>query len=94
MDEQEAKAELERELAVWRRRTYGGLAVLIGGEPETREVTGPSGVKYQIEMQVFWDAKPDGNVRVVGSIDEGGINAFLPLTEGFIMAPDGKFIGE
>ena len=27
-------------------------------------------------------------------VDDGGLRAFVPLTEDFIMAPDGSFIGE
>jgi hypothetical protein len=33
-------------------------------------------------------------VRVIGSIDDGGWWTFKPLTEDFILAPDGTFAGE
>ncbi len=30
----------------------------------------------------------------MGGIDDGGLHAFAPLVDSFIMAPDGSFIGE
>jgi hypothetical protein len=30
----------------------------------------------------------------VGSIDDGGWRAFLPLTDGLVVAPDGTIVGE
>ena len=51
-------------------------------------------MSYQGEIRVFWDAEPDGAIRVMASIDDGGWRAFVPLTEDFILAPDGTFVGE
>jgi hypothetical protein len=42
----------------------------------------------------FWDDKKLGNLRVCGSIDDGGLRAFFPVTDSFIIAPDGRFIDE
>lgn len=36
----------------------------------------------------------DGAIRVIGSIDDGGWRAFRPLSDDFIRAPDGTFVGE
>jgi hypothetical protein len=33
-------------------------------------------------------------ILVVGSIDDGGLRAFFPLSSSFIMARDGTFVGE
>jgi hypothetical protein len=33
-------------------------------------------------------------VHVLGAIDDGGLRAFVPLCDDFIMAPDGSFVGE
>jgi len=38
---------------------------------------------------MFWDSLPDGNLRIMASIDDGGWRALLPLTESLIMKPDG-----
>jgi hypothetical protein len=59
------------------------------------EVTGPSGLQYQIEVDVLWDDKNGGNVRVMAGIDDGTFRAALsPLTDSFIKAPDGAFVDE
>lgn len=58
----------------------GSHPLITAGERE-----GASGAVYQFEIQVFWDDKPGGNVRVMGSIDDGGWRAFVPLCEDFIM---------
>jgi hypothetical protein len=72
------------------------LFVEVMGEEQatTREVVAASGAVYQIETQVFWDGKPERDIRVMVSVDDGGISAFKPLTDDFIVAPDGSFVGE
>ena len=67
---------------------------MIDAEPITGERTGPSGKWYQIEIQAFWDGKPDGDIRVMGSIDDGGWRAYFPLCEDFIKSPSNEFVGE
>ena len=93
MDKQEAKMLLTTKLGEYRRLAYDELVAKIG-DVDCLEVTGPSGVEYQIEVQFFWDGKADGNLRVMGSIDDGGLRAFMPLCDSFIIAPDGRFVGE
>jgi hypothetical protein len=43
-----------------------------------------------LEIQCFWDDRADGDIRVMGSIDDGGWRAFVPITDGFMMTPEGK----
>ena len=52
MDEREALAVLNDELSLYRLLTYSELLPLVD-RSSTVERTGPSGTKYQIEMQVF-----------------------------------------
>ena len=94
MNKQEAEVLLARELGGWRRRSYADLVPLVGGEPVTGELLGEGGDCYQFEIEVFWDRGTEGDVRVLGAIDDGGFRAFFPLTDSFIMAPDGRFVGE
>jgi hypothetical protein len=35
-----------------------------------------------------------GPLRVLGSIDDGGWRALSPLCDDFVLAPDGRFVGE
>ena len=93
MDKKEALTVLERKLAVYRKLSYTELAARIGDD-EQFEVTRPSGIEYQIEIQFLWDGQPNGNIRVFGGIDDGGLRAFVPLIDDFIMSPDGRFVWE
>ena len=93
MNKGEAKAVLTAELARYRVQTYVGLQRLLDTQ-DTFEVTGPSGTKYQLEIQAMWDSNRGGNLRVMGSIDDFGWRAFCPLNDDFIMDPDGRFVGE
>ncbi len=95
MNDQEARTLLLLHLEQWRGRSWAELRVLVLlDDQETCEVTGPSGVRYQIEVQAFWDDQPEGNIRVLGGIDDGGVRAYFPLCTDFIKAPSGAFIGE
>lgn len=93
MNKAEAKEILEKELSVYRSRPCSDLVNLLG-QPIHTEVRSGSGITYQLEIQVFWDGQPGGNLRVLGSVDDGGWRAFLPLTDSFIVRPDGSFVGE
>lgn len=84
MEHQEALYLLNTKLDEYRRFSYTELASKIGDE-EVVEVTGPSGTAYQIEIQIVWDGKPNGDVRVLGAIDDGGWRAFLPMTSDLIV---------
>jgi hypothetical protein len=69
MDKQEAKTVLTTKLRKYRRLAYDELVAKII-DVDCLEVTGASGVEYQIEVQFFWDGEADGDVRVMGSIDD------------------------
>jgi len=94
MDEAEGRELLTALLDAWRRRPYAELAALVDGEPATGELQGPRECVYGYEVQVFWDSHAGGDLRVIGSIDDGGLRALLPLTDGFILTPEGTFVGE
>lgn len=85
---------MEEELAKLRQVTYSQLVARLLDKQENVERVGGTGTRYQIELQAFWDNEPNGNLRVMAAIDDGGWRAFIPLTEAFIRAPDGSFIGE
>jgi hypothetical protein len=91
------RAAAERILGDWlarfRAEAYASLAARIDQPPVTAWIETGDG-SYQLELQCFWDDQPDGHVRVMASIDDGGWRAFVPLTRDFIKAPDGRFIGE
>jgi hypothetical protein len=93
MNKQEAKQLVLEELARWRQKPYAELSSHIG-ESHHIDVTGASGCRYQLEIEIFWDATPGENIHVLGAIDDGGWSAFSPLTDSFIVSKTGQFIGE
>ncbi len=93
MNTLEAKQIMAEELVAYRAKPYGELVRLVDSSTSC-EKAGSSGAQYQIEVQVLWDDHSDGNIRIIGSIDDGGWRAFVPLTSSFIKDPTGKFVGE
>jgi hypothetical protein len=94
MNEQVASALIQVELQRLRRISYQELASVVGNV-ENKEVVGEDGITYQLEMQVFWDGKKGGDIRVMVACDDGrGWRAFVPLSAGCIVRPDGSFVGE
>ena len=95
MDKTEARAVLVEKLAAWRQRPYAELASMVGSH-SVIEACGASGAEYQIEIEVLWDSPRERvNVLVMGAVDDGRFLASLtPLCASFIVAPDGRFVGE
>ena len=95
MDNAEARSILKIELAKYRTKGYRQLAALIG-HPQTIEVAAPSGTRYQLEIQALWDdPRKSGRVlRVAAAIDDRGGRTYAPLTDSFLLAPTGEFVGE
>lgn len=94
MDKDEPAQIAKSILDELRQQTYQELQRFTLEHPDTREVVGPSGKKYQVEVASFWDDGPNGNLRVSVSIDDFGWRAFMPLSWAFIIAPDGSLLGE
>jgi hypothetical protein len=94
VDKAEALAILRGALDQMRQRSYAELTAFVDN-PEHREVSGASGATYQVEIDALWDSgTTGGDLRVIGAIDDGGWRAFSPLTDSFIVRPDGSFVGE
>ena len=64
--------------------SYADLIRRIPAGSQHYERAAASGATYQLELQFFWDNQPGGNVRVMGSIDDGGWRAVVPLSRSFI----------
>jgi hypothetical protein len=62
--------------------------------PEHAEVVGATGAAYQVEIFAVWDHAKGGDLRLFVAVDDYGWRAFSPLSECFIVAPDGSFVGE
>jgi hypothetical protein len=91
----EAKRLLAEVIAELRTESYPALVAKYLGASDVRSVVGASGVDYQIEIQGVWDRGKPGDLRILAGIDDGSFRSALrPLTDDFIMAPDGTFVGE
>jgi hypothetical protein len=93
MDERVARALLDQEIQPLRELSYAALVALID-QPVHRDVLGPDGKTYLLEVNVHWDHKPGGDVRVFVMVDDGGWRFWHPLGEDFIKSPSGEFVGE
>lgn len=93
MDKVEAREILGGEVARLRGQSYSQLNAL-NGDSRHIDIAGPSRTEYQVEIQAWWDDRKRQNLRVMVSIDDGGLRAIVPLRESFIIAPDGSFVGE
>jgi hypothetical protein len=93
MDRAEAQAVLNAELFRLRAMPRADLMRLVT-RCERHEVTGARGVTYQVEISACWDNRATGDLRVVACVDDGGLRWFFPMCDDFIVAADGRFVGE
>ena len=93
MNRDEARALLAAHLAGYRPYPHSRLAELVGSV-ETADVRGADGTVYQLEVEFFWDNKKKGDIRVLAAIDGGPISSLRPMTDDFIKAADGTYVGE
>jgi hypothetical protein len=90
----EAQAILRRQVERLRQTSYAELCAQLD-EPQAFEVESPAGRVFQLEVLTFWDDKRARNLRVMVAIDDSmGVRIRDYLSAGFIMAPDGSFVGE
>lgn len=88
MNNDEARLIVRQELMKYRSRPYVELSPLVGAQIPTLVVKAASGADYQVVIQIHWDGKCDGDIRVVGLVDDGGWRAFMPVAEDFITGPN------
>lgn len=86
MDKSEAQKILGEQIARISSRGHSELVPLVeSGHIELFKIHGKSGTTYQVEIQFIWDDQPSNTIRVMGSIDDGGIRAFLPFTDSVLI---------
>ena len=84
---------LAEEVAKLRRMSYGELSKFLGA-PEVNVRVGPTGTRFNLVVEAFWDDREGEDLRVMCTIDDGGLSWFIPKCSDFIMSPDGSFVGE
>lgn len=81
MDKREALSLLKDFLDRLESSGHDALSARVG-ENESLEITGSSGRTYRIEYDLLWDHRPsNGDIRIIGSMDDGDLRAFTPLTD-------------
>lgn len=81
-------------VADYRSRDYAFWFPYIAGDVILLDACAADGTQCCVEINAMWDDKPEGNIRVIVSIDNGGWRALVPVTESFVIARDGTFVGE
>jgi hypothetical protein len=89
-----ARGIIEERLNHLRQVPYAEL-VKRRGETHFESIAGARGREYRVETSVIWDRpKKKDNLRVLVSVAGGGVSAWRPMLEDFILAPDGSFVGK
>jgi hypothetical protein len=105
MTKLEMQTILAGHLARFRAWPYAELAKRLEQKEdclERMEATAPDGTTYQLEVELFWDHEPNGDIRVFAQFwanPQRQLLGFLPIyfahaTDSFIMHRDGTFVGE
>ena len=81
MNTEEATTVVRQELMKYRRMPYIELCRFVDSRLPTLVIKGASGAEYQVVIQVHWDGKRGGDIRIIGLIDDGGWRAFVPQSE-------------
>jgi hypothetical protein len=92
VDKDEAKDVAARRLQELRAVSRAELTRRLDGRQEVDAVVAPSGARYQVEVQGMWDDRERQNFRVMVAVDDGGLRAFAPVCDDFIIAPDGSIV--
>lgn len=95
MNIKEVKTILAEYLSRYRAKSYLNLAMMAKDyKVETWEVKGKKGELYQLEFECIWDSDPDGDIRVMGTLNDAGTSMSIrSITDGFIVSPEGKYFG-
>jgi len=90
VSDEEAKGVLRSESLKLQAAGYANLVERLAGRQERSEVITVSGAAYHLEAEGFWDDDEHRDLRVIASIDDGGLRAFLPFTDAFTISPSGS----
>lgn len=93
MDKVEAKEIAERDLEFYRALSYTEFAAKIGEQENFERIT-EQGEPYRIEFDFMFDDDEQKTVRVMGIVSYNGWTDLFPVSNDFIIAPNGEFIGE
>ena len=91
MSDEEAKGVLRAEFLKLRASGYDDLAARLAGKQERSEVIADfRALPITSSSKASGMTRSTSSLRVVASIDDGGLRAFLPFTESFTISPSGS----
>ncbi len=90
MSDEEAKGVLRAEFIKLRAIAYPELVEMLADKQVSSEPVGLSGKAYHVELQGFWDDDEHTYLRIIASIDDGGLRSFLPFTDSFTIDATGR----
>jgi hypothetical protein len=88
-----ARKLLKEELESLKTRPFSFFAQSVNRTTH-KKIIGQDGAHYQIEIEVFWDNRRGGDIRVIGSVDDGHSRAAAPLKEDFVISPSGTLVAK
>ena len=89
MDKTVAKEILESVALELASRDRDELAKLISSA-EIRRVKSSSGQEYNVESTALWDDAENQTLRIMISVDDGGMRSFLPMSKSFLVMRSGE----
>ena len=90
MNNDEAKTIASLEGRRLRALPYSELRETLLDQRVDSEVVGRSGERYHLQLEGFFDDAESGDLRVVTSIDDGGLRTVWPITDSFTITADGR----
>ena len=90
MDKSEAEAIVAVEARRLRALSYAELRDTLLDQTLDSEVVGRSGERYHVQVQAFVDDDESGDLRVLASIDDGGLRTLWPVTDTFTISTSGR----
>lgn len=93
MDRDRAGAILARKMQELQLCSYRYFVLMIQQRPVVVYEVKDEQVDYQIEVTACFDGGQEGSIRVVGSIDDGGmLSSLTPVTQSFLLTRDGVIV--
>ena len=92
MNKEEARQLLEIKLNELKNLKFEEFSEwVLNKRVEVYEIKGSSGDQYQVEVEAHWDHEKNGDIRVLGSIDNGTFRAaFTPICADFLVSKSGE----
>lgn len=87
MNRAEAKTVLTDHFGHYRGWSHAELVQLVNHH-DTFVTIAASGASYYFELQVQWDDRPGGSLRISGSVHDDDLRAFDLLRETFVIPPE------